>query len=337
VISSYRAYGLRCVSNVPIPGFWTEPLNFRPTDLRCWISSQEPDWVCEARTLPSRLCYRESLIEGAATSGCTLTSFGSDEFFELAYGDGARFVIDGAGTRLSAVGPPSLSVDDLATYFRGPVMGFALRRRGIIPLHAAAASIGAHAILFCGATEAGKSTTAAALALRGVPILSDDIAALREEDSRFQVEHGYTWICLWPDAVLNLFGRSDALPPLTSTWEKRYLPLGSGSFEPVRRPLSAIYLLSPRTKEPSAPRVEGISAREAVLELVQNTYMNWLLDRRQRAAELDFLSRLASNVSVRRLIPHADPARIDQLCDLIVRDSEAAVGLQTFADVASSK
>ena len=337
MISSYRAYGLRCVSNVPIPGFSPEPLNFRPTDLRCWINSQEPDWVFEARTLPSHLCYGEPPVEGSTTSGCTLTSFGSDKFFELAYGDGVRFVVDGTGTRLSAVGPPSLSVDDLATYLRGPVMGFVLRRRGIIPLHAAAASIGAQAILFCGATESGKSTTAAALALSGVPILSDDIAALLDEDGRFHVEPGYPWICLWPDAVHNLLGKSDALPQLTAAWEKRFLPLGSGSFEPVGRPLSVIYLLSQRTNEPSAPRIEAISAREAVLELVQNTYMNWLLDRRQRAAELDFLSRLAPNVSVRRLIPHADPARIDQLCDLIVRDSEAAVGLQNFADVASPK
>ncbi len=142
---------------------------------------------------------------------------------------------------------------------------------------------------------------------------------------------------MWPDAVLNLFGKRDALPQLTSTWEKRYLPLDSGSFEPVRRPLGTIYLLAPRTNEPSAPRVECINAREAVLELVQNTYMNWLLDRRQRGAELDVLSRLASNVAVRRLIPHIDPARIDLLCDLIVRDSDATIGRQSFVDLVSPR
>jgi hypothetical protein len=73
------------------------------------------------------------------------------------------------------------------------------------------------------------------------------------------------------------------------------------------------------------------------LELVQNTYMNWLLDKRQRAAELDILSRLASSVPVRRLIPHTDPARIDLLCDLIVRDSDSTIARQGFADVASPR
>jgi hypothetical protein len=332
---AYRAYGLRCASDTPIPGLWPEPLNITPPDLRCWINSKQLDWVSEARTIPSRLYDTRSLIDGASPSGCTLTSFGSDEFFELAYGDGARFLIDGAATRLSATGPPPLSVDDLATYLRGPVMGFALRRRRITALHSGAAYLGAHAVLFCGMTESGKSTTAAALALRGIPILSDDIAALPEKNGRFQVEPGYPWICLWPDAVVNLFGKSDALPQLTVTWEKRYLPLGGGGFESVRRPLGAVYLVAPRTGEPSAPRVEDINRREALLELVQNTYMNWLLDRDQRAAELDVLARLASNVPVRRLIPHADPARIDQLCDLILRDSEATIRGQNLVGLGS--
>jgi hypothetical protein len=213
-------------------------------------------------------------------------------------------------------------------------MGFALRRRGITPLHASAISILSHAILFCGAIEVGKSTTVAALALRGFPVLSDDIAALPEANGRFQVEPGCPLICLWPDVVLKLFGKPDALPLLTSTWEKRYLSLVNGKFESARRPLGAIYFIAPRSNEMSAPRVEGINAREAVLELVQNTYMNWLLDRGQRAMELDVLSRLALNVPVRRLVPHADPARIDQLCDLVLRDSEGLIGRDIYAHLA---
>jgi hypothetical protein len=124
---------------------------------------------------------------------------------------------------------------------------------------------------------------------------------------------------------------------LTSTWEKRYLRLDGGGFESVKRPLGLIYLLAPRTSAPSAPRVEHISPREALLELVQNTYMNWLLDRRQRAAELDVLSRLASNVPVRRLVPHTDPARIDDFCELILRDAEATIGRQTLVGLAAPK
>ena len=50
--------------------------------------------------------------------------------------------------------------------------------------------------------------------------------------------------------------------------------------------------------------------------------MNWLLDRRQRAAEFDALSKLVTQVPIRRIVPHLDPGRIGALCELIVADAE---------------
>ena len=121
-----------------------------------------------------------------------------------------------------------------------------------------------------------------------------------------------------------LFGAPDALPQLTPTWEKRFLPLDGAraKFDPERRPLGAIYLLAPRTAEADAPRIEALGKREALLQLVQNTYMNWLSDRTQRASELDALARIVARVPARRIVPHSDPARVDALCDLIVTDAE---------------
>jgi hypothetical protein len=175
----------------------------------------------------------------------------------------------------------------------------------------------------CGESQTGKSTTAAALALRGIPVLCEDITPLIEQDGRFHVEPGYPRVCLWPDAVEELFGARDALPRLTPSWEKFFLPLdgGNAKFEEQRRVVSAVYLFAPRVAEADAPRIETISAREALVDLVQNTYMNWLLDRSQRAAEFSALSKLVTQVAVRRIVPHADPGRIGELCDLILADA----------------
>ena len=319
----YRAYGLSCASDTPIPGFWLDPLDFTRADLRCWINSKEPDWVSEARTLPSRQCYPDSPVEPASTSDCTLTSFGSDLFFELAYSDGARFFIDSAGERLSAAGSPPLSLDDLATYLRGTIMGFVLRRRGVTSLHACAVSIGGKSVVLCGPSESGKSTTAAALALQGVPVLCDDITALSESGGKFYVEPGYPRICLWPDVAESLLGAPDALPRLTQTWEKCFLPLDGirAKFEEKRQPLKVVYLLESRVSEARAPWIEDLGSREALLTLVQNTYMNWLLDRERRASEFDVLTRLVTSVRVRKIVPHADPNRINALCELICNDA----------------
>jgi len=87
-----------------------------------------------------------------------------------------------------------------------------------------------------------------------------------------------------------------------------------------------IYLLAQRSQEERAPWIEEISPREALLELVQNTYLKRLLDRTQRAAEFDLLSRVVMQVPVRRILPHVDFARVGVLCDLIVAHTERVFG-----------
>lgn len=268
-----------------------------------------------------------------------LTARGADQFFELAYSEGARFVVDATAERVWGTWLPPLTIEDLSTYLLGPVMGFILRRRNITALHASTACIRGQAVVLCGESEAGKSTTAAALALRGIPVLAEDVSSIKEAAGTFYVEPGYPRICLWPCAVENLLGTTEALPQLSPTWEKRFLALDGvqAKFEPQRQPLGAVYLLAPRVKDADAPRIEELGKREALLELVQNTYMNWVLDRTQRAAELDVLARIVSDVPVRRLVPHTDPLRIGALCELIVTDAARLFAGATCAPQSSDE
>jgi hypothetical protein len=223
-----------------------------------------------------------------------------------------------------------LTIDDAVTYLLGPVMGFVLRLRGTVALHASAVCIEDYAFVLCGESEAGKSTTVAALALAGHAVLAEDISAIHPGAEGFRVQPGYPRVCLWPDSVQALLGARDALPALTPTWEKRFLPLDEhrAKFESRPQPVGGIYILAPRADDCRAPHVEPLTQREALLELVQNTYMNWLLDRAQRAAELDILTQIVARVPVRRITPHADPARITALCDLIVDDATSLVSAE---------
>jgi hypothetical protein len=248
--------------------------------------------------------------------------FSGGKYFSLAYGDGTEFLVDARGERVWGSCPDPLTIEDLATYFLGPVMGFVLRRRGITPLHASAVCLGEAAVAISGEAGAGKSTTAAALALRGAPAVCEDIAALAEDRGIFFVQPGHPRVCLWPDAVEKLLGTKDALPNLTPTWDKKYLALDGARAQSAKRsmPLCAIYLLGERMADERAPRIEEISGREALLELVQNTYMNTLLTREQRAAEFELLSRLVNRVPCKRAIAHRDAARLGEFCELIEND-----------------
>ena len=293
----------------------------------------EPDWVTDGMRLPSSVRHSSPAIPDTVDPEFCLTARGADQFFELAYSEGARFVVDAAAKRIWGTWLPPLTLEDLSTYLLGPVMGFILRQRNIMSLHASTVCIGGQAVVLCGESEAGKSTTAAALALRGIPVLAEDVSPLKEEAGTFYVEPGYPRICLWPSAVETLFGSTDALPLLTPTWDKRFLALDGvqAKFESQRKPLGAVYLLAPRAEEADAPRIETLGKREALLQLVQNTYMNWLLDRKQRAAEFDELGRLVTQVPMRRIVPHLDPGRIGALCELIVADAERLFAGREFA------
>lgn len=285
----------------------------------------EPDWARQARALCSRQICRLEAEPETNDPALVLTSYGEGRFFGLSYTDGTEFMTDASARRLWGIWSGPWTKEDFATYLLGPVMRFVLRRKGVTPLHASSVCVRGNAILFCGEAQAGKSTTAAALGLRGYPVLCEDIAALRLADDRYWVEPGYPRVCIWPDSVEKLLGRSDALPLLTPNWEKRYLPLDGvlAAFQPERCPVRAIYLLAPRAKEERAPRIEAMTQKEALLELVQNTYMNWLPDREQQAREFETLAHLVARVPVRRIVAHRDPRRLDALCGAIVADAES--------------
>ena len=331
MIFRYRAYGLVLESPSGIeslvPGADHGDSAIRPIEVSVGSC---PFWACEALKLPATPLYPASAKPDAQPT-FRLQRLGAGAFFRLSYADGTQFVTDGEALRIWGDCPAILTSEDLTTYLLGPVMGFVLRRRGILALHASCFSLGGCAFAICGGARTGKSTTIAALALRGNPVLCEDIAAVRERASIFCVAPGYPRINLWPDSVAKLFPSDADLPKITPNWDKRFLSLDGhpAKFESQERPLVAIYLLEPRSNAPDAPRIEEVSPQDAVLLLVQNTYMNYLLEKQQRADEFDAIARLVSQVPVRRLVPSSDPAKISAMCELLEANAANSSGPAT--------
>ena len=226
-------------------------------------------------------------------------------------------------------------IEDTCTYLVGPVLGFAMRLRGVVCLHASAVVVGGRAVAFCGAPGAGKSSTAAAFAQMGYPVLAEDVAALDDRGDAFAVQPGYPRVNLWPDSAAALCGSADALPAITPTWAKRYLPLHRGVgfpachagipagmsslFHDRPAPLAAIYILGARLPQPR-PEIRSLKPMDALIALASNTYTPYLLDAIMRAREFDVLSRLTRTVPVRAVSPPADIASISALCDGVLSD-----------------
>lgn len=254
----------------------------------------------------------------------TLVAYRSTDgaWYRLAYADGIEFRVSADGARVGCAWPAELSLEDAATYLLGSICGFVLRLRGVTSLHASAIAIGELAVAVTGPAGAGKSTTAAAFAARGNAILSDDVVALVDSKDGVRVRPAYPHLRLWPDAVQALYGGARDLPPLTPTWEKRFLDLEGegGAFHAAPLPLGAVYVLAGREDADDAPRLEALGPSDALLTLLANVYMGWLPGAENRARDLALLGRVAARSPVVVATPHADPARLPELCDAIEAD-----------------
>lgn len=246
-------------------------------------------------------------------------------FFEMQFEDTTTFVLSEFADEVWAWWPDPLTLEDAATYLCGPVLGTLLRLRGWQCLHAGAFVMNGTAVAVVGESGAGKSTTMAALALRGISIITDDIVAFRRQDSAFVVSPTLPQLKLWPDSAATLFGDASALElisPTHPTWDKRAVNLLDERFtyESSPVPLAAIYLLRERVDSQSAPTVGNLRPREALDALLANLQAVRLLDASARRRAFMDLSELVTHIPVREIVPRTDLRRLDDLCDLLVTD-----------------
>jgi hypothetical protein len=285
-----------------------------------------PPWIKRKPEPVLRASYTSPTWDEGGRPRLVVSKLGAGESHYLfQYYDGTEFLINRVGSRVWATWQEPLTLEDAATYLLGPVCGFVLRLRGVTCLHASAVAIGDRAVALVGPAGAGKSTTAAALAMRGHRVLSEDVLALSSDGSGFVVEPGYPRVRLWPESVAALFGAADALPRLTPNWDKRCFDLSAHDceFQQQPLPLRAIYLLGERSKDPRSPCVKTVTGAEALLALVANAYTNYLLDQGMRAREFELLGRLVTDTPIRRVIPHSDSSYLPKLCDLLIDDAKS--------------
>jgi hypothetical protein len=306
-----KAYGLTLTSNVLVPGLAPASaedqaqvrVTFSEAPAAAGLPALEPYYVSpwsDARGVPGLRVWQ------------------TDSAFHLIYSDGLEFRVNRGGTDIAVAWPAGMPLEELAYYFLGPALGFLMRIRGTLCLHASAIVMEGRAVLFAGGPGAGKSTLAASFAQAGFPVLSDDIAAIHRQAETSFVQPGYPRLRLWPDSVTALFGRADALPQIAADWDKRYFPL-SGEFATQPAPLAAVYLLASQ-KHPGPPAFEPVPALEGVTSIVGSSYGANLLNMSMRAGELRAAAALVHGVTVRRLTRCAAFDQTTGLIDAIVAD-----------------
>lgn len=296
----HRLYGLIVESNIPIAGALeargeAEVVVQFAEDWRPRLSGQ-------ARQLSSTHLF---------------TLSGVDDGFVFDFPDGVQYVISAGGARIDVSWPSQFTAAYAATYLMNLVMAFVMRLRGHEVLHASAALIDGRAVAFIGPSGAGKSTIAACMALRGFPVISEDVVAITDRGTAFDITSAHTIVRLCPDVAALLFDDADQLPLIANAGWKRAFEVrdlfAAGRFE-----LAAIYSIDDRRPGQQAPRVEPLQGSEALLDLIAATYRAG--DTNTSPEEFERLGRIVKHVPMRLLVPGADLRTAPAMVDTIITD-----------------
>jgi hypothetical protein len=217
---------------------------------------------------------------------------------------GSFLVSDGRTVVVEPLPDASSSVVRLSLL--GPALGLALMQRGLFVLHASSVALDGRAVAFLGGHAAGKSTLAAALHARGHTMLTDDVAAIRDEAEGPVLLPSFPEFKLWPNALEALGSPPESLPRLHPDLEKRGLPLAE-RFETRPRPLARLYVLG----KGAAVQIEPVTPAEALEQVMRHWYGSRfgraLLQAVGVAAHFQSCARAVASVPVRRLLrPEAD-------------------------------
>ena len=286
----HHAAGLFIAADAPIPGLPVITTS-SPPDLYIHLESPAP-W----HHLPFEDFYRADYVTADQQPMVTVGRAAGGVRFQ--YADGTRVWIDRSGTRAWCRSAAGATLEDTAVYLTGPILGFILRQRGHVALHASAVKIGDGALAIVGPHGAGKSTTAAALAMRGFPLISDDVLHVRKTASVWLAEPYANGLRLWPEAVSLVLGPDVSLPRLTPTWDKRVLRVDAfdvtAAVEPVA--VRAILFIEEAESAADASRFVPLGPAEAVVRLATHSSASHLLDDSARAREFHALADLVGSI-----------------------------------------
>src|SRR5438067_1168591 len=125
----YFIYGLRLQANVPIPGLTPLVCDQSPD---VWVRlGAMPPWLDDVAEVSEQVCYASPACNEYGEPLLTVHRVLGGNYLLLTYGDNTAFLIDRAGTEIWSTWPDTLSVEDTAVYLLGPVIGLALRLRGV--------------------------------------------------------------------------------------------------------------------------------------------------------------------------------------------------------------
>ena len=214
------------------------------------------------------------------------------------------FVLGPGGRQVWATWNEKVVLPTASALLLGSVFSCLLRLRGFLVLHGSAVAINGRVTVLMGGKGAGKTTTALTLVRQGASLVTDDLVVLLESPGGFQVPPGPPSLRLLPDSARTLCGSYDRLR-LLGTEEmplrKRCLDVGEAERSTIPLPLESIYVLGNRAADGPVCAISDLGPAEALGTLMANRMCNLFQTRDGHARDLAQLSRVSSQVPIRKV------------------------------------
>jgi len=225
----------------------------------------------------------------------------------------ARFLISD-GNAITVALEDGASARDASGFVLGSSLGMLLHQRGAFVLHGSAVAMNGRAIIVCGRSGAGKSTTAAALCQKGCSFVADDVCVVSlDADGTPRVLPDGRQLKLWQQSIdqLDLEARRGGV--VREAFDKYFVAPDTMAGEPPV--LDAIYQLR-KSRPPFEDGIEPLAPPDALRMLQAEAYRPMLRQRlstpQHRVAQSVALLRHAGAYMLTRPL---DFARLDATLD----------------------
>jgi len=214
-----------------------------------------------------------------------------------------EFRIHRGGGRVASRPIAGSGLSVLQNFLFAQTLSFALVYQDIEPLHATVVRIDDFAIGFLGDCGFGKSTLLASFVADGFQVLTDDLLVVDLSDDRAIARSGSGRIKLLPDSAAAFLGDVSRGVPLHASTTKRSFPLDERHRHTGGLPLECLFVLPQPEDRTATASIELLPLSRAALmqELLKNSFIVEMLDRRRLAGQFSFAAQLAARIDGVRL------------------------------------
>lgn len=241
-----------------------------------------------------------------------LRFYRAEEGYLLCFPGLAEFTVSREGKLLGRTAlnnTPAATVEHL---YLNQVLPLAWSRQRKMVFHGSAVEVGGGAAAFLGESGRGKSTLAAAFAVRGAGFLTDDGLLVEPTGGQLLAHPSHPSVRLWADSQEALIGHdADLAPAVEYTSKARILADKALRFCGEPRPLKGVYFLQEAGSDDI--RITPMKATEALVELTKHSFLLDIEESELIAHHFDRLAEMVKQPIYFRLDYPRDFGRLDEV------------------------